>query len=91
MAIPEITRPDETAEGPTIEVTDARGARRVGLIWMLVVSTALAALVLLGIWAFDSHHLSKVSASDNPGLAAAAPEKAPSRSPSPVVKPQAAR
>ena len=87
MAEPEITKPDEQAEGPAIEVTKARGARRVGLIWMLVISTALAALVLLAIWAFDSHHLSKAGRRDNPGLTGNALANGASPSPTAPAQP----
>lgn len=41
----------------TISVDDARGAQRVGLIWMLVVSTVLAAVLLIGFWAFNLRNL----------------------------------
>jgi hypothetical protein len=49
-----------------IEVTDARGAQRVGLIWMLVTSTGMAATILIGIWAFNSHHMNSARHNDNP-------------------------
>jgi len=58
MASPTNGRPDG-GTAPKIAATRARGARRVGLIWMLVISTAAAALVLLGLWAVESGRLAR--------------------------------
>ena len=49
--------------GQTIEMTDARGAQRVGLIWVLGISMILAVVALFGYWALDSHHLSQGNSS----------------------------
>ena len=48
---------DGETEGPQIEMTRARGAERVGFIWVLLISMALAWVVLFGYWALESHHL----------------------------------
>jgi len=42
----------------TLGVQDARGAQRVGLIWVLVISTLLAAAVLFAFWMFTSGKMS---------------------------------
>ena len=58
MAILRKPNPAMDADGvQTISVDDARGAQRVGLIWMLVVSTVLAAVLLIGFWAFNLRNL----------------------------------
>ena len=58
MAIMRKPNPAMDADGvQTISVDDARGAQRVGLIWMLVVSTVLAAVLLIGFWAFNLRNL----------------------------------
>ena len=48
---------DKRTTGGNIGVTKARGATRVGLIWMLVISTAAAVVVVFGIWAIESGRL----------------------------------
>ena len=58
MAILRTRRPAVHADSAqTISVDDARGAQRVGLIWMLLISTVLAAVLLLGFWAFNLRDL----------------------------------
>lgn len=56
----------------TLTPTEARGGQRVGLIWMLVISTALAAIALLGFWAINSHHMNSAQASTDASKASAA-------------------
>jgi hypothetical protein len=80
MAKSGITASDIHGERQWIEVTDARGAQRVGLIWMLVISTSFAAVILMGIWAFNSHHMNSASHNDNPTSAASAKNTAMSPS-----------
>jgi len=53
-----------------IEMTRARGAQRVGFIWILLISMALAWMALFGYWAIDSHHLA--TAREGPKAPAAA-------------------
>ena len=60
--------------GQTIGVDDARGAQRVGLIWMLVISTALAAVLLLGFWAFNVGRLQASQDRVDARTAASAPQ-----------------
>lgn len=50
----------------SLDVTHARGARRVGLIWMLIASTALAVIALFGAWAFHAPQLSRANLQDPP-------------------------
>lgn len=70
MAKSAITGSAIPVERQRIEVTDARGAERVGLIWMLGISTSLAAMMLIGVWAFNSDHMNSASHNDNPTSAA---------------------
>ena len=45
-------------DGQTISVTDARGAiSGTGTIWILIISTVLAVVLMLGFWAFNSRDL----------------------------------
>ena len=62
------TPPDHTtisasaASGGDVSATDARGAARTGRnIWILVISTALAAVLLLGYWLFHAPHMATVT------------------------------
>lgn len=61
----EVEVPDPPGHGTVIEATKARGGRGVGLIWMLGISTVLAVLALLAIWAVNSGRLHGAS-QDNP-------------------------
>ena len=48
--------------GAEVTVTEARGAERTGRnIWILVISTVLAAVVLLGYWLIHAPHMSSIS------------------------------
>ena len=48
--------------GPEVTVTEARGAERTGrAIWILVISTVLAVVLLLGYWLIHAPHMSKIS------------------------------
>ena len=47
---------------------------------MLVISTSFAAVILMGIWAFNSHHMNSASHNDNPTSAASAKNTAMSPS-----------
>ncbi len=75
MADPINTNQGAQGAGQTIGVTDARGARRVGLIWMLVISTALAVIAVLGVWALNIQRLNSLG---QPHVAAHAGKVPPS-------------
>lgn len=65
-----------TAEGQAISETDARGAiTGTGTIWILVISTALAIIALLGLWAFNSRDMLVLDRGD-PGSKIHAPATA---------------
>ena len=50
------------AAGPEVTVTEARGAERTGRnIWILVISLALAVVLLLGYWLLHAPHMSSIS------------------------------
>lgn len=50
------------ATGPEVSVTEARGAERTGRnIWILVISTALAAVLLIGYWLLHAPHMANIS------------------------------
>ena len=88
MAIFQTRRPATGADGAqTIGVDDARGAQRVGLIWMLVISTALAALLLLGLWAFNFRDLAASQNRVDARTAASAPQSNAPTPPSANVVP----
>ena len=67
-------RPSEESGHTDIGMTRARGARHVGLIWMLVASTAAAIVVVFGLWAVESGHLG--SSDTRNGVAAVSTAKA---------------
>jgi hypothetical protein len=68
---------DETEHGQ-IEMMRARGAQRVGFVWILLISTVLAAVVLFGYWAIESGHLASArQAAEGPTAPAAAFTKTP--------------
>ena len=75
--------PEMDADGvQKISVNDARGAQRVGLIWMLVVSTVLAVVLLIGFWAFNLSNLKASQDRVDARAAASAPQaNAPSPTP----------
>ena len=56
---------DETttgAAGPEVSVTEARGAMRTGRnIWILVISLALAVVLLLGYWLMHASRMSGIN------------------------------
>ena len=88
MAIFGIRRPVVDADGvQTIGVEDARGAQRVGLIWMLVISTALAAVLLIGLWAFNFGNLKASQDNVDARTAASAPQSNAPTPPSAYVAP----
>ena len=60
------------AEGQHISVTDARSAiTGTGTIWILIISTSLAVVVLLGLWAMNSRDLLALDPGGNPAKTAA--------------------
>ena len=56
----------------TLDPEAARGARKVGFIWILGVSTTLAIVAMLGFWAFSMGALSDSQADSDTSKAAAA-------------------
>jgi hypothetical protein len=60
MSMPIHSEPPASV-GKAISTTSARGARRVGLIWVLAISTVLAALALLGYSTLNSRHMNTSS------------------------------
>jgi hypothetical protein len=67
-------RPSESGAHTDIGMTKARGARHVGLIWMLIASTVAAIVVVFGLWALESGHLG--SSDTRNGAAAVSTAKA---------------
>ena len=55
-------RPSPGAAGPELNPTEARGAERTGRnIWILVVSLALAVILLLGYWLLHASHMAAIN------------------------------
>lgn len=69
--VPDPKQPATSDATTTLTPTEARGGQRVGLIWMLVISTALAAIALVGYWAINSRHMNSVDAKRDAGKPAA--------------------
>jgi hypothetical protein len=56
------TRSNSAGDGVGLGVTDARGAMRTGRnIWILVISLALAVVVVLGYWVLHAPHLNALN------------------------------
>jgi hypothetical protein len=50
------------AAGPEVSITEARGAERTGRnIWILVISTLLAVVLLIGYWLLHAPHMANIS------------------------------
>jgi len=73
MAFFRRTLPSMDANGvQTLGEQDARGAQRVGLIWVLVISTLLAAAVVFGLWMYNSGRMNSAQQEINAREPAAA-------------------
>ena len=58
--MPTMSSPDPHSS-TILSATSARAGQRVGMIKVLVISTALAVMALLGFWGFNARHMSTAS------------------------------
>jgi hypothetical protein len=62
MSNPSPEPPRAGVAGPEVTVTEARGAERTGRnIWILVISTALAVVLLIGYWLLHAPHMANIN------------------------------
>jgi hypothetical protein len=85
-SLPRRGGPNPVSPGLTLSATEARSGERVGLIWVLIISTGLAVLAMTAFWVIALWH----SGATRPSKTAPAVSRAASAGPSaksPIANP----